>query len=76
MRDTRLPMETASMIDMRFLGMSPRSSTVSESVAMGHLTGIASGAASAELLAWAKAKLARVVAQALLNAIHARGRQP
>jgi hypothetical protein len=43
---------------------------------MGHLTGIASGAASAELLAWAKAKLARVVAQALLNAIHARGRLP
>jgi hypothetical protein len=28
------------------------------------------------LLAWAKAKLDRVVAQALLNAVHARGRLP
>jgi hypothetical protein len=32
--------------------------------------------AAALLQAWAKAKLDRVVAQALLNAIHARGRLP
>jgi hypothetical protein len=73
MRDTRLAVETASTIAIKFLGMSPRSSTVSESLAM-DVTGKANAAAL--LQAWAKAKLDRVVAQALLNAIHARGRLP